>query len=165
MKNSLVRYTSPSFLNLHRDEALSSLDRMFDHIFEDMFPSVSKEWGADLFSKGSYPKVNVLDQEDKVVIEAEIPGLTKEQVAVEVQDGFITIKGQKKTNTKDNSNKNNTYVYRELKRSEFSRSFQLNDNLDANKIDAKFENGMLEIIIPKKVVEPKIDEVKKIPIK
>jgi HSP20 family protein len=161
MANNLTRW-DPSLLYPHRDEFVTSFDRLFDHMFEGMFPSVTKEFGVDLFSKGAYPKVNVSDEETRVLIEAEVPGLSKDQVKVEVQDGVLTIRGEKRE-AKDDKKK--TYVYRELKQSSFARSFQLNENLDADKIDAKFENGVLEVIIPKKVPETKASQVKTIDIK
>lgn len=154
MSNKLVRYTPPvpSLFN-HRDEFLTSFDSFFGDIFEDMFPETTREFGIGLFSKGAYPKVDVLDSEDKMCLTAEIPGLTKSQVSIQVQDGVLTIKGEKQSDNK--KEKPGTYIYQELKKSSFARSFQLNDNLDADKIDAKFENGVLEVVIPKRTPEPK----------
>lgn len=161
MQNSIIK-RSPTSLFSHRDEFLTSIDRVFDQVFAEMFPTTIKEFGIDLFSKGSYPKVNVVDNETNLVIEAEIPGLTKEQVNLEVQNDVLIIRGEKRD--KEDVTKK-SYVYRELKHSSFQRSFQLNDNLDAEKIDAKFENGILEVTIPKKVPESKVSKVKTINIK
>jgi HSP20 family protein len=154
---------NPTALYSHRDEFLTSIDRVFDGIFNQMFPIATKEFGIDTFSKGSYPKVNIVDNESNVVIEAEIPGLTKEQVNLEVQSGVLTIMGEKRENKEEGLKKD--YIYRELKQSSFKRSFQLNDNLDTDKIDAKFENGILEITIPKKISDTEANKTKLIDIK
>lgn len=156
-------YNSPSLFS-HRDEFVTSFDRLFNDIFTQVFPESTKELGIDLFSKGAYPKVNVIDEESKVTIEAEVPGLTKDQLVVDInnKENVLTIKGNKRV---DNAgDKQGTYVYRELKQSSFARSFQLNDNLDTDNIKAKFENGMLTLTLPKKVPDPKAPPIKTIQI-
>lgn len=160
---NLTKYNAsvPSLFS-HRDEFVTSFDRLFNQIFESTFPDSAKELGVDLFSKGAYPKVNIYDEDDKITIEAEVPGLTKDQVNVEVQDGVLTIKGNKRIDEK--SDKKGVYVYRELKQSSFARSFQLHDNLDSENIKAKFENGVLMLTILKKVPENKLKAVKTISI-
>lgn len=161
--SNLVKYNQsiPSLFS-HRDEFVTSFDRVFNDLFEEMFPSSTKELGVGLFTKGAYPKVNVVDEDTQVVIEAEVPGLTKDQVSIEVQDGILTIRGGKQqTEQRDRPGK---YIHRELKQSTFARSFQLNENLDVDKITAKFESGILVLQLPKKVIEKK-PEVKRIDIK
>jgi HSP20 family protein len=160
---SLARYT-PSFPSLfsHKDQIVTSFDRVFNDIFGEIFPESSKELGMDLFSKGAYPKVNVIDEEKETIIEAEISGLSKDQVKVEIDGAVLTIRGEKKVENKGGKDK--TYLYRELKQSSFSRSFQFNENSDLENIKAKFENGLLTLTIPKKVPEPKEKNVKTITI-
>ena len=80
-----------------RDEFLTPFDRIFDQVFSTSFPSFTKEFGVDFFEKGSYPRVDVLEYKDKVEIEAEIPGLSKEDVAVEVIENVLTVSGHKNT--------------------------------------------------------------------
>lgn len=148
MKNNkeLVKY------NNHRDEFLTPFSSFFDEVFEDMFPDTNDFFGVSLFSKGSYPKVDIRDEEKQLTIEAEIPGLTKDQVSVEVVNNVLTIKGEKKEKKEDE--KKGEYVHRELKHSSFARSFSLNDNLEVDKINAKFENGVLTVTLPKKTPTP-----------
>jgi HSP20 family protein len=71
--------------------------------------------------------------------------MSKEDISVDVHDGVLTIAGEKRT-TQDESR---SYIYRELKRSSFRRSWTLADNLDSQNITAKFEDGMLYLNIPK----------------
>jgi HSP20 family protein len=157
--SNLVKYSPvvPSLFS-HRDEFVTSFDRLFNQIFEDVFPETTKELGVDLFSRGAYPKVNVADEDLQVVISAEVPGLTKDQVKVEVQNDVLTIRGEKRENVESTPKKK--YIYKELKESSFSRSFQLYDNLDVDKIKAKFENGVLELTIPKKVSDTVKSQIK-----
>ena len=142
----------------HRDEFLTPFDSLFDDMLTEVFPSLSKDLGVGFFGKGSYPKVDVIDHKDRVVIEAEIPGLTRDDVSVELEENVLTINGNKKQ--QELANEDATYIRRELKRSSFKRSFTLGDNLEVDDINADFENGILAISVPKK--EPKKPKVKKI---
>ena len=98
--NSLIRHhnmLAPRAFS--RDEWLTPFDRLFDDVFGSMFPTVAKDIGEDFFVKGSYPKVNVIDNEDTVLIEAAIPGMHKDDVTVEVADGVLTIQGTSNQHT------------------------------------------------------------------
>jgi HSP20 family protein len=114
---------------------------------------------VNFFGNSSYPRVNVADLKNEVLIEAEIAGLSKDDVSVEYADGMLTISGDKKTELDDADIR---YVYKELKRSSFKRSFRVDEvTLDVENITAKFDNGILNVIIPKKeVIETKSKKVK-----
>ena len=137
----------------HRDNFIDSFDRVFDQMVHKQFPTLTDELGFD-FLKSAYPKVDIMDFKDRLEITSEIPGLTKKDISIEVKDGVLTISGQKKDKV-DNEDKG-TYIYRELKHSSFKRSFTLSDNLASGRIKAKFENGTLNVSIPK--IEPKVEE-------
>ena len=147
--------------HFNRDEFLTPFDRIFDDFFRSSFPSLSKDFGEDFFSKGSYPKVKVVDNADSIVIEAAVPGLTKKDVQVEVQDNVLTIKAESNQNS---DIENSQYVKREIKRSAFQRSFNLGENLDQEKITGECENGVLALTIPKVVPEEKEKKVRTIDI-
>ena len=143
-----------------RDEFLQPFDTVFDQLLGQSFPDMAKEFGPDFFSKGSYPKVDVIDKDAEVYICAEVPGLTKECVDIDVvQDkenpnrNILTVSGSARTYVNDDRSDEHEseprYIRRELKRSAFKRSFVLGENLNADKVSAKFENGLLEIDIPK----------------
>ena len=145
---------TPTVFNGHRSNFVDAFDSMFDKIIQTNFPQFSQEFGVDLFSKGSYPKVNITDFNDKVTITAEVAGLTKEEVDIDYKDGVLTISGNKANNDQDLDG--GTIVHRELKRSAFKRSWTVNqDLLDCTKAKAKFSNGVLELTIPK--LEPKVE--------
>jgi HSP20 family protein len=137
--NNLTRF-------LDRDEFLTPFDKIFDKMMVQQFPEFTKEVGIDFFYAGSYPKVDAMEFSDRVVIEAEIPGLKKEDLGIKVENDILTISGNKRDTVEDKTGK---YIVRELKRSSFKRSFKLQENIDRKSIDAKFEHGMLLITLKK----------------
>jgi len=152
----------PSLLG-NRENAIQSFDSIFDKMFESSFPELSNSLGIELFQRGSYPKVNVIDQDKSMVIIAEIAGLNKEDINVNYREGIITISGGKRF---DEQKITGTFICKELKHSSFTRSFRIDaESFETDKIDAKFENGLLNINIPK--VEPSVSkkELKQISIK
>ncbi|MBT7558002.1 Hsp20/alpha crystallin family protein [Candidatus Woesearchaeota archaeon] len=129
-----------------RDDFLTPFDKMFDQMVETQFPDVVKSVGVKPYAGSAYPKVNVYEYDDKIGIVAEIPGLNKKQLNVEVEDGVLTISGDKHSTFEDDGAK---VLRRELKQSSFKRSFELGELLDGNNIDANFKDGVLSVSIPK----------------
>jgi HSP20 family protein len=132
-----------------RDEFLTPFDKVFDKMLETNFPEVIDQVGVTPYSNSAYPKVNVYEYDDKVGIVAEIPGLSKKQIKVDVEDNILTISGDKHSVWDDAKAK---VLRRELKQSSFKRSFTLGELLDGDDISANFKDGVLSIEIPK--VEP-----------
>lgn len=119
----------------------SAVNRMFS----DVLGSAESEPVAPqpLFN----PRVDVRDEKDAVVLSAEIPGVEKENLNVEVNDGVITLSGTKKVD----SESSDQGAYRaERSFGEFRRSFVLPDTIDAERIDAQYRNGVLKVTLPKK---------------
>ena len=132
-----------------RDTFLTPFDKMFDSMVESQFPDIVKSVGVKPYQGSAYPKVNVYEYDDKVGIVAEIPGLNKKQLNVEVEEGILTISGDKHNTFEDDGAK---VLRRELKQSSFKRSFELGEQLDGDNIDASFKDGVLSVSIPK--IEP-----------
>ena len=132
-----------------RDNFLTPFDKMFDQMVEAQFPEMSKSVGVKPYQGSAYPKVNVYEYDDKVGIVAEIPGLNKKQLNVDVEDGVLTISGDKHNTFEDDGAK---VIRRELKQSSFKRSFELGEQLDGDNIVANFKDGVLSVSIPK--IEP-----------
>ena len=130
--------------HLNRDEFLTPFDKIFDQLMAQQFPHFQEEVGVS-FNQGAYPKVNVYEYDDKIGIVAEIPGLDKKNVTVDVEDGVLTISGDKH-GFDDSGGK---CISRELKQSSFKRSFNLGEHLDGEDVTAKFKDGMLSIDVPK----------------
>ena len=122
------------------------------------FPEVIDLVGVKPFQGSAYPKVNVYEYDDKVGIVAEIPGLTKKQLNVEVEDNVLTISGDKHSVWDDAKAK---VLRRELKQSSFKRSFTLGELLDGDSVKANFKDGILSVEIPKtEPVVPKKHSIK-----
>lgn len=145
----------------HRNSFVDSFEPLFDQVIAKSFPTFSDEFGIDFFSKSSYPKVDIVDYKDKIQITAEIPGLSKKDIDIEVKDKVLTISGKKATDTSTTSEA--VFLYKELKHSSFRRAFTIGENLKSDDITAKFENGILRIAIPK--IEKVEEVVQKIDIK
>ena len=138
-------FVNPKHLN--RDEFLTPFDRIFDQLMDKSFPTFKEETGV-YFNQGAYPKVNVYEYDDKIGIVAEIPGLDKSNVSVDVEEQVLTISGDKHGFDSDGGK----CITRELKQSAFKRSFNLGEHLDGSNVSAKFKDGMLSISVPK--IEP-----------
>ena len=134
--------------HLNRDEFLTPFDAIFDELVNKSFPTFKEEVGVS-FNKGAYPKVNVYEYDDKIGIVAEIPGLDKKDVTVDVEEQVLTISGDKHKFDTDGGK----CITRELKQSSFKRSFNLGEHLDGDDVSASFKDGMLSILIPKKEPE------------
>ena len=146
------------FPALDREEFLTPFDKMFDQIINSQFPEIEKQIGVKPFKGTAYPKINVYEWQDKVGVIAEIPGLSKKDLSVEVTDGVLTISGDKHTLFDVGDAK---VIRRELKESSFKRQFELGEELNGKDIKAKFEDGILSIEIPKIEPEkPKTNKVK-----
>ena len=139
-------FVKPQHLN--RDEFLTPFDKIFDHLMDQTFPTFKDEVGVS-FNQGAYPKVNVYEYDDKISIVAEIPGLDKKNVTVDVEEQVLTISGDKHGFDTDGGK----CISRELKQSSFKRSFNLGEHLDGENVGATFKDGMLSISIPKKEPE------------
>lgn len=137
------------FPAIDRDEFLTPFDRMFDKIVSAQFPEIEKQVGVKPFSGTAYPKVNVYEYDDKVGIIAEIPGLDKKDLKIDVEEGILIISGDKHGLFDDSGAK---VLRRELKGSSFKRQFELGEQLDGENIKASFKDGLLSVDIPK--VEP-----------
>ena len=149
-----VRFVNPKHLN--RDEFLTPFDTIFDQLVNKTFPTFKEEVGVS-FNQGAYPKVNIYEYDDKIGIVAEIPGLDKKNVTVDVEEDVLIISGDKHGFDSDGGK----CITRELKQSAFTRSFNLGEYLDGSNVSAKFKDGMLSISIPKKEPEqPKKHSVK-----
>ncbi len=123
-----------------------SMLRRFDELFDDLLRSTPTRFELGSFS----PRVDISEDEHNVYIQAELPGVNKEDVKVTIsEDRVLTIRGEKKQERKVEER---NFLRVERTFGSFSRSFMLPENVKVDDIDAKFENGVLTITIPK--VEP-----------
>jgi len=93
------------------------------------------------------PAVNILEEENAVVVKAELPDMNEKDIEVKIDNNVLTIKGEKKMEKEE---KKENYHLIESSYGSFSRSFSLPGNLDTDKATAKYEKGVLRITLPKK---------------
>jgi len=95
----------------------------------------------------SVPAVNIKELPDRFVLEMAVPGFNKEDIKIEVDDGILVVRGEKKE--EDKQEEKGRWMRREFHIVKFQRAFTLPDMVDADNITAKYENGILIINLPK----------------
>jgi len=104
------------------------------------------------------PAIDVAVEKDSVIVKADLPGLTKDDVSVSLQDNCLTIKGEKKQETEK---KDANYFLSERVHGSFTRVIELPVAVNAARIDARFRDGVLQVTLPKtEEAKPKQIEVK-----
>jgi HSP20 family protein len=105
------------------------------------------------------PAIDVYEEGDKYMLEAELPGLTEKDIKLEVRGGQLTLSTSKNEKSEEKSKKG--WIRRERREFRFVRSFTLPEDVDAQAIEAHFKNGVLQVVMPKKPeAAPKTIEVK-----
>ena len=128
---SLIRYNA-------NDYVPTSFSSMIDRFFND---SLTRSGGSVFV-----PKVDIIENEKAYELHVAAPGLSKEDFNIELNKNLLTISGERKFS---NEKKDTNYHSIETQYGSFSRSFALPENVDAEKINAKYNNGILELIVPK----------------
>lgn len=124
---------------------MSSLQERMNRLFSDVL-SRTPFGEEEMIRRAWVPAVDIYEHADSIVILAELPGVTKEDVSLEVRDNTLTLKGEKK-------------IHREVKEENchrversygfFQRSFSLPNTIRQEKVSAKFKDGILEIVLPR----------------
>jgi HSP20 family protein len=105
------------------------------------------------------PAMDVVEEENQYLIRADLPGLSKDDIEITYQGGILTLKGEKKTNQETKSGR---HFLRERFEGKFGRNLQLPEKVDVDRIEAHFENGVLELRLPfTPEAQPKKIEIKK----
>ncbi len=142
-------------------EEFSGIERVMDEMLR--YPSVSWRrpltwWRVPTEAVGWVPAVEVYEKADKFVVRTELPGMKKEDIEVSVVGDTLTIGGERKA---ESEVKDEDYYRCELCYGKFSRSVGLPAAVDSAKVDASYENGILEITLPKvEAAKPKKVTVK-----
>jgi HSP20 family protein len=125
------------------------LERWFDENFPTAWlhrrgwPS----WGElTLPAERLSPRVDVVERDDEILLHAEIPGVTKENLEVSVTEDTVTLKG---SSERENRKEEGEYYRCEIARGNFSRTVRLPSDVDTEKVKASFEDGMLQLKMPK----------------
>ncbi len=142
---TLIRYNPLNEVSLFRN----NLGRFFnDSFFTDVNHNQDKEW---------QPVVDIMKKDGKVIVTAELPGINKKDISIDVDEDVLTIKGERKT---ENETKEVDFYRKERFIGSFSRSFVLPAGVSTEQINAEYKDGILKIEIP----EAKKEEAKQITI-
>lgn len=114
----------------------------FSSLIDRFFNESLARTGGSVFS----PKVDVMETESAYEVHVAVPGLNKEDFKIEINDNYLTVSGERKLS---NEKKDKNFHSIETQYGSFSRSFTLPENVDGTKINAKYTNGILELVIPK----------------
>ncbi len=137
-----------------RSHGLAPFEEM-ERLFEDFFPSRWMRgwhggwptWSAlEAPFEGHTPRVDVINRDEEIVVRAELPGVKKDDLDVSLAEDLLTIKAASKEESEEEEG---GYHRREISRGEFTRSIRLPANVDAEKVRAKFADGILELNLPK----------------
>ena len=141
---------------------MDSLHRSIDRLFADAWGSnfepslLSETWATRKLS----PSLDVVDDDKAFRVTVELPGMTDKDVAITVADRLLTIRGEKK---EEKEKKDKDVVRRERAYGSFRRTLELPGDVDADKIEAKFKDGVLTIDLPK--TKEAQERVRQIPVK
>lgn len=140
------------FLSLHRE-----VNRLFDDVFRGFGSNLPSLVGASTFS-GGWPNVEISDGEKEIKVTAEVPGLEEKDIEVLLNEGVLTLKGEKRSETEDKDRQFSERFY-----GRFERRIPLGYEVQEDKVDTRFRNGVLTVTLPKS--EKAQSQVKRIAIK
>ena len=123
---------------------MSTLQHRINHLFNEPFYRGGDE--DELCMGIWHPAVDMFDDDDKIVIKAELPGMDKKDISVDIEDRVLTLSGERNY---DNEVEEENYYRRERATGRFKRSFHLPADVDADQIKADFKDGVLKVEIPK----------------
>ena len=149
-----MKYLPSIFGDNLMDDFFGDLDRNF---FRRGFPSPIRTERTDLM------KTDIKETDAGFALDVELPGYKKEDLNLELNNGYLCIKAEKNTENEEKDDEGRL-IRRERFSGSMSRSFFVGEDIDEDDVKAKFEDGILKLFVPKKVVEEQIPEKKTIAI-
>jgi HSP20 family protein len=135
--------------------SLFNLRDQFDRMFESMMRGWPTPWrDAPRLDLGNFdwaPRVDTAETDTAYEVTAELPGVDEKDVKISIEDDVLCISGEKKSEREE---KKKNYVMSERSYGSFKRAFTLPDNVDVDKIAAKYEKGVLKVTLPKTTPSP-----------
>ena len=127
-------------------------------LFDDFFR------GDDFFSRReqSLMKTDIRERDDKYIIEMDLPGYEKENINIELKEGYLTVSA--KVERENDSSEKERYLHKERFFGECSRNFYVGEDMSEEDIHAEFKNGILKVTIPKKEAKKELPQARKIEI-
>jgi HSP20 family protein len=125
---------------------VDSLQSEMNRVFDAFFGANGNTSGGNGRMRRWVPAMDLVEQGDHLVLRADLPGLSEDDIEIEVKDGVLTLAGERKA---ENQEKADGYYRVERSFGRFSRTLTLPDGIDPDKIAANFDRGVLEVKIPK----------------
>ncbi|MBC7085238.1 MAG: Hsp20/alpha crystallin family protein [Methanomethylovorans sp.] len=147
MRFGLTRWTPTSTLRWDPFEEMRQMQQHLNNLFKDM--NIGERW-TELDTLA--PLVDVKDEGDKIVVTADLPGVDKQNVNIDVQDNLLSISAKSGTETEKEEG---GYMHRERTYKMFSRTLTLPEAVTSDGAKAKLENGVLTVELPKMQIEEK----------
>jgi len=136
---------------------VAALQDRINRIFDESF-SRTADLEDDISMSAWKPSVDIYETDEAIILKAELPGIKKEDISVEVKDNILTLKGER---AEEKEIKEKNYYRKERAFGTFNRAFNLQHRIQPDKIKARFKDGVLEIEIPK----PEEEKPKQITVK
>ena len=132
-------------------------ENLFDDFFSDPFGMMNTHGHDPLYGKHAknLMKTDIRETEDSYELDVDLPGFKKDEVSIDLKDGYLTISAAKGLD-KDEEDKKGKYIRQERYAGACSRSFYVGKGVEPEEIGAKFENGILEISVPKETKKPEV---------
>lgn len=150
----------PSTFNDRDQDPFLSLHREVNRLFDDVFRSFEVPASFGGFGRGfgaGWPRLEVNDKDDEIVVTAEVPGLTEKDIELLLGNGVLTLRGEKKAHTEDKGRQFSEHFY-----GRFERRLDIGAEIEQDKVQANFANGMLTVTLPK--TERAQSKTRKIPV-
>ncbi len=122
------------------------VNKNLTNVFDELFNSLPSAWGNEVKNNATTP-VNISENDNGYNVEFNVPGRNKEDFKINVDNGLLTVSYEKKEETE---NKEVKSIRKEFSFRSFKRSFTLDEKIKAEGIEAKYENGILRVFLPKK---------------
>lgn len=126
------------FISLHR-----GVNRLFDEVFRS-FDGRLPTFGSLTSFRAAWPSVEISETDKEIEVTAEIPGVEEKDIEVLLNDGVLTLKGERRSETDDKDKQFSERFY-----GRFERRIPLGVEVEEDKIDARFKNGVLSVVLPK----------------
>ena len=140
-------------------------ENLFDDFFDDFFdwPAYDKQMkdaGKKLYGRraDNMMKTDVRDHDDHYEIDVDLPGFKKEELSLELTDGYLTIKAAKGLDKDDKDKKTGKYIRRERYMGSMTRSFYVGDTVTQEDVKAEYKNGVLKLSVPKPDPNKKVEK-------
>ncbi len=133
------------------------VENIFDDFFRDPF------WNTSGVRSVNQMSTDIRDCGDNYQIEMDLPGFAKEDVRAELKNGYLTIRASR-TSSNDEKDEKQRYIRKERYSGHYQRSFYVGSTVKQEDIQAKFTDGVLTLLVPKKEKQPEVEESKYIQI-